>query len=162
MQHLLDFIHEHTVDEQLYLVAAARTGELELLWQRREDADHWQLRPRHGEDGWERVHRSELLEALAQRGVDMSAVERELNAMATTQIVFADMVLCDARRVLGRDTVRRAVLGHRDFVGELRAALERLTNAPESESTPPARPSMMVIKGGGDQSEARTGHLSVV
>lgn len=158
MQHLLDFIHEHSLDEQLYLVAQGAGESIELRWRRLRSPEHWEARVKGSEEPWLPVHRSQLLDWLRARGMDMRPVESELQAVAVTQIVFADMVLCDARKVLGRDLVRRAVLSHRDFVGELRSALAKWTERPPS----PERPSVSVIKGGGASTEVRRGHLSLV
>lgn len=153
MQHLLDFIHEHTLEEQLYLVAPTPVGELELLWQRAPGKDYWQIRPRQCEGPYELVAREDLLGSLQRRGADMDSVERELNVMAMTQIAFADIVLRDATRALGRDFVDQALRGHAQFLDELQAALRRLI--------PPARPSMVMHEGGGAQSTSR-GRLTLV
>ena len=45
MKHLLDFIYDHVVEEQLYLVVETPAGDLELMWQRSGIADVWQVRP---------------------------------------------------------------------------------------------------------------------
>lgn len=162
MQHLLDFVHEHTLDEQLYLVVRSRAGELELRWQRAHNPDCWEVRKKRSliNGPWESISRSELLTKLEARGTAMEQLESELRAVAVTQIVFADMVLCDARKALGRDLVRKAVLSHRDFVGELRSALSKWTTDVQVEVQP--RPSVSLIKGGGASTEARRGHLSLV
>ena len=154
MQHLLDFIHEHTLEEQLYLIAATPAGELELLWQRCPGQDNWQIRPRQCEGPFELVARADLLSSLERRGVDMACIERELNVMAMTQIAFADIVLRDAAKALGRDFVDQAVRGHAQFMDELQAALRRLIE--------PARPSMVMHQGGGAQSSSRGRHLTLV
>ena len=154
MQHLLDFIHEHTLDDQLYILADTPSGALELQWRRAESAEHWQIRPHRGEGPWDRIHRANLLHSLQARGADMRGVERELEQLVATQIAFADMVLCDAAEHLGREVVQRAVHGHRAFLGELRATVQQLTA--------PARPSMAVVHGGGEQTTTRAGHLRLV
>jgi len=157
MQHLLDFIHEHTLEEQLYLVVQTHAGELELIWQRHSEPEHWQIRPNKCEGPWELVERTRLLDALARRAIDLTRLERELTAMVLTQVAFADLVLRHATNLLGPDVVRRALIGHREFMGELKAAVDRLTAPP-----PALRPSMRVVAGGGAQSDARAGHLNVV
>jgi hypothetical protein len=157
MQHLLDFVHEHTLEEQLYFVVDVATGELELTWQRRVTPEHWQLRPRYCEGPAELVQRAQLLHTLAARSVDMSRVERELQSLIATQIAFADMVLSDANALLGADAVERAVLGHQSFMGQLHAAVERV----RQPATPPSPP-LVVLPGGGARSELRSGHLTVV
>jgi hypothetical protein len=154
MQHLLDFIHEHTLEEQLYFVAATPVGELELMWRRGLGENLWEVRPNKCEGPWQPVHCGDLLEHLEERGVDMQAVERELQAMVVTQLAFADVVLRDATQLLGRDVVQRAVHRHRDFMTELQGAIQRLAS--------PGRASMIVVPGGGDQTSAREGHLTVV
>ena len=154
MQHLLDFIQEHTLEEQLYFIAPTAAGELELSWRRNEAPDYWHLRLRRAEGPWELVHRGELIQQLESRGVDMTVVKGELNAMLAAQIAFADMVLRDANQQLGQNVVERFVLGHQDFITELQAAIEQLTVR--------ARPSMVVVTGGGAQTETRAGHLSIV
>ena len=153
MQHLLDFIHDHTLEEQLYLVVQTPAGELELLWQRCPGQDQWQIRPRLCEGPWERVSRAELLGSLTLRNVDMHGLERELSAMVMTQVAFADIVLRDAATGLGRDFVQQAVRGHEHFLDELQAALRRLIE--------PGRPAMVMHPGGGAQSSTR-GRLTLV
>lgn len=155
MQHLLDFIHDHTLEEQLYLVVQTPAGELELLWQRCPGQDNWQIRPRLCEGPWERVARAELLGSLERRNVDMAGLERELNAMAMTQVAFADIVLRDAAKQLGRDFVQQAVQGHEQFLNQLQAALQRLIGPAR------ARPDMVMHTGGGAQSATR-GRLTLV
>ena len=153
MQHLLDFIQEHTLEEQLYFAAPSRAGELELSWRRSEAPDFWHVRPRGREGPWELVPRGELIVELEARGTDMGAVKCELNAMLAAQIAFADMVLRDANQQLGEQVVERFVRGHRDFIVDLQAAIESLA---------PRKPSMVVVNGGGAQTETKAGHLSVV
>lgn len=157
MQYLLDFVHDHTLEDQLYLVVQTTTGELELLWQRRHDPNSWQLRVYKSEGAWERVQRSQLLDTLAARQTDLLRLERELRAIAMTQVAFADMVLRDARQVLGHETVRTAVMEHQDFMSELRATVAQLVVRPARP-----KPQLHVLSGGGAQSENRTGHLRVI
>jgi hypothetical protein len=154
MQHLLDFIQEHTFEDQLYFVVEGRSGELELFWKRGEVESHWQLRPRGSEGPWELIRRSELIAELESRHVDMVGVKRELNAVLAVQIAFADMLLRDANQQFGNELVERFVRGHQGFLTELQAAIEQLTGG--------TRPSMSIVPGGGEQTEVRAGHLSVV
>jgi hypothetical protein len=154
MQHLLDFIQEHTLEDQLYFVVQGPAGDLELLWRRGEAESHWQIRPRGYEGPTELVHRAELIQELESRRVDMNGVKRELNAVLAAQIAFADTVLRDADQKLGRTLVQRFVHGHQTFLRELQAAVEQL--APRSQ------PRMVVVQGGGAQTAMREGHLSVV
>jgi hypothetical protein len=158
MQHLLDFVHEHTLEEHLYLVVDTASGELELLWQRRHDAESWQLRPHQSEASSESVARSALLDTLRAKGANMERVERELRAIVMTQIAFADMLLRDANECLGRDVVESAVIGHQGFLGELKSAVTELVLRPAGQ----AKPRMEVLDGGGAQSESRSGHLRMV
>jgi hypothetical protein len=156
MQHLLDFVHEHTLEEQLYLVAHTPVGDIELLWQRGfgpGDEHLWQLRPYQCEGPWELVHAGDLLDHLEAHGVDMNAIELELASMVSTQIAFADMLLRDADEALGREVVARARRGYQQFVSELKLTVEKLTGP---------RSSMSVVAGGCDQSQARAGHLTIV
>lgn len=157
MQHLLDFVHEHTLEEQLYLVVDTAAGPLEVLWQRHHDADSWQLRPHQAEAAYEHVARSALLDTLRARGANMERVERELRAIVMTQIAFADMLLRDADACLGREVVESAVMGHREFLSQLKSAVSELVIRPAQK-----KPSMKVLNGGGAQSETRSGHLRVL
>ena len=158
MQYLLDFAHDHTLEDQLYLVVATATGDLELLWERRNDPNSWQLGPYRSEVAWERVERSRLIDELSARKARMDRVEQELRAIVMTQIAFADMVLRDAEASLGRETVRKAVMGHQDFLNALQTTVADLVVRPAA----PPKPPMQVLTGGGAQSECRSGHLRVV
>ena len=154
MQHLLDFIQEHTLEEQLYLVAHCPSGELSLLWRRDRTPDHWQALPKHCEGPAELLPRRSLLAELEARGADMAALKRELHAMLAAQIAYADLILRDANKQLGNELVQRFVFGHRAFIEQLQAAAEALTARP--------RPRMNVVNGGSAQTQLRTGHLSLV
>jgi hypothetical protein len=153
MQHLLDFIQEHTLEEQLYFVAPCPSGDFELQW-RRTEADHWQIRQIRVEAPWQRVHRSQLIYELESRDADMVGVKQELTAMLAAQIAFADMVLRDANEELGRDVVQRFVLGHQAFLTELKTAVEQLVVRP--------RPKLVSVSGGGSQTSVRAGKLTLV
>jgi hypothetical protein len=154
MQHLLDFIHEHTLEEQLYCVLDSPAGELELLWNRRVDASCWLVRPHNSEGAWESIARDRLLGSLAARGANLLKLERELHAIASAQIALANIVLCSASELLGKDVVRSALIGHQEFARELTGTITRLTAA--------ARPSMKIVDGGGVRTETRAGHLTLV
>jgi hypothetical protein len=154
MQHLLDFIIEHTLEEQLYFIAPVPAGELELAWRRVDAPESWHVRQRPSEGPWELVRCGELIHQLEARGADMTVVKGELSAMLAAQIAFADMVLRDANERLGQSVVERYVIGHRDFITQLQAAIDELTSR--------ARPSMVVVAGGGAQTQSRAGHLSLV
>jgi hypothetical protein len=153
MQHLLDFIQEHTLEEQLYVVAACPSGDLELFWRRGEPLEYWQVRPKHCEGPFEFVHRRDLLDHLAARNADMPAFKRELHAMLAAQIAYADLILRDASDQLGNDLVQRFVVGQQAFIEQLQEAVHVLTAAP---------PRMKLVQGGSAQTELRTGHLSLV
>jgi hypothetical protein len=157
MQHLLDFVHEHTLEEQLYLVVETSGGDLELLWQRRRDPNSWQIRLFKSEAAFELVERDALIATLHARGAIMQRVEHELRAIVMTQIAFADMLLRDADSKLGKELVDSAVVHHRDFMSELKTAVTQLIIKPAAR-----KPQMTVLDGGGAQSETRSGHLRVV
>jgi hypothetical protein len=154
MQHLLDFIHDHIVEEQLYLLLDTPAGELEVVWRRLDGMNHWQLRPKNCEGPWERVHRADLLAHLAARHVDMAAVEQELHGLVATQIVFADLILRDAHRLLGSTAVRHALSSYREFVALLQASVMQLIA--------PARPSLAVVPGEAAKTPSRSGHLTII
>jgi hypothetical protein len=154
MQHLLDFIHDHMVEEQLYLVVETPAGDLELIWHRNGDADHWEVRPSGIEAPWQRVPRRQLLPHLADRNANMVDLERELHGMVATQIVFADIILRDAHRLLGDGAVRDALHSYREFVVLLQASVRQLLEA--------TRPSLVVVAGEADLTPTRSGHLTVI
>lgn len=156
MQHLLDFVHEHTLEEQLFLVVETSSGELELLWQRRHDQNSWQLRPYKSGDAFETVARAELIDTLRAKGAVLERVERELRAIAMTQIAFADMLLRDAHASLGRDFVYDALRGHEEFMSQLKSCITELVVKPGKAR---AKAQMQVLDGGGASSASRSGHL---
>ena len=151
MQEIIDFIHEHTLENQVYVVAPrTRDGvEFEICF-RRDGGRSWRVR-RRGAGAWAQVERTGIVQYLRVLGIDMTALENELRCTILTQVIFADMVLRDARKLLGPDVIRRTILDTRDFVGELRQTLQNLT-----------RKRLSLIEGGGEQSESRQGHLSLV
>ena len=156
MQHLLDFVHEHTLEEQLYLVVETSTGALELLWQRRQDASSWQVREYKSEAAYELIARAALIDTLRAKGANMERVERELRAIAMTQIAFADMLLRDAHAALGRDFVYSALRGHEELMNQLKSSITELVLKPVKAK---AKAQMQVLDGGGAASETRSGHL---
>jgi hypothetical protein len=154
MQHLLDFIHENTLERQLYLVVAAPEGDLELSWQHTPGADGlWHVRPYRSQEPGTLIHYGDLLDFLESLGADMQALQRELEAMVITHVAFADGVLREARQVLGADLVQRTLADQRAFALQLRAAVTHMIQPVHS---------MRVFPGGGALTSARTGHLTLV
>lgn len=160
MQHLLDFVHEHTLEEQLYIVVEVAEGELELLWQRRHHPSSWQLRPHKSDAPYELVERDSLLATLDKRGANMERVETELRAIVMTQIAYASLLLGDARASLGEEMLEAATLSHQEFARELNGAITELVIKPVSRRAP--KPQLLLLSGGGAQSETRSGHLRIV
>lgn len=154
MQHLLDFIHEHNLEQQLYLVVETPEGALSLTWRRQADADgQWEVQSACGEGAVELVHYGDLLDHLEQREVDLTGLERELRAIVLTNIAVADVVLRDARQVLGNEAVQRRLF-------ELRASASQLSAAHVQLSEP--RPMLTLIRGAASKSSPRTGQLTLV
>lgn len=154
MQHLLDFVHEHTLDEQLYCVLPTPSGDLALQWRRQVDTLGWELWPLKEKGPVEQVPRSQLLARLSARGANLELFERELRAIIAAQIVVAHHLLRDAKTLLGADIVQDILHGHELFASELSRTVASLT-APE-------RPALQVVKGGGVRSDGRAGHLALV
>jgi hypothetical protein len=153
MQHLLDFIQEHTLEEQLYVVAPCASVDLELFWRRSDSPDFWHVRPKPCVGPLELVHRRMLIEYLESRRANMDAFKQELHAMLAAQIAYADLILRDANDQLGNDLVQRYVRGQQAFIEQLQQAAQSLISN---------RPRMVVVNGGQAQTALRTGHLSVV
>lgn len=154
MQHLLDFIHEHSVEQQLYLVVEMPEGALSLTWRRQAGADdQWEVQSATGEGAIELVHYGDLVDHLEAREVDLVAVERELRAIVLTHIAVADVVLRDAREVLGNEAVQRRLF-------ELRASASQLSAAHARISEP--RPALTLIRGEAAESSACIGRLTLV
>lgn len=145
MQHLLDFIQEHSLEERVHLAVPGEDGGLELSWRRSPGSDDlWHVRAAGDEGQSELVHFGDLLDHLELRGADMAALERELQAIIQTQVACADIVLREARQVLGHDVVRRVVA------------------APRTLPREPVRDALTVVEGTGERTAARTGHLKLV
>jgi hypothetical protein len=121
MQHLLQFLYEHTFDEQLYCVVPCERGELQLTW-RAETPHSWEVR-RPGQDSCEELPRQDLLGYLEDRGADLLSFEHELTSLVAAHVVVADQLLAAARRALGGDTVRAMLHGQEHFARDLRQAL---------------------------------------
>jgi hypothetical protein len=154
MQHLLDFIHEHNLEQQLYLVVETPEGAISLTWRRQPDADdQWEVQSATGEGAIELVHYGDLLDHLEAREVDLVGIERELRAIVLTNIAVADVVLRDARQALGNEAVQRRLF-------ELRATASQLSAAQEQVREP--RPILMLIHGEAVHSSPRTGQLTLV
>jgi hypothetical protein len=153
MQHLLDFVHDHLLDEHLYCVVPSEEGDLELSWRRQLDPQHWEVRRARSDDPADLrlVPRAQLLATLELRGADLGAFERELRASVAVQIVLASQLLVDARSTLGDDTVEAVLRGHREFARELVAAVSSLT-----------APRLTLHEGAGARTDLRTGHLALV
>lgn len=154
MQHLLDFIHEHNLEQQLYLVVETPEEPISLTWRRQPGADDlWEVQSATGEGEVQLVHYGDLLDHLEEREVNLAAVERELRAIVLTNIAVADIVLRDARQALGNEAVQRRLF-------ELRASASQLSAATQAHSEP--RPSLTLIPGEAAHSSARIGRLKLV
>lgn len=153
MQHLLDFIHEHSLDQQLFLVVETPEGALSLTWRRSEDADGlWDVSPASGDEPGERVHYGDLLDYLEVREVDLDALERELRAIVLTHIAVADIVLRDAKQALGAEVVQQRLF-------ELRAASQLSAAQARLQET---EPSLTLIQGEAVVPSARIGKLKLI
>jgi hypothetical protein len=149
MQHLLDFIHEHNFEQQLYLAVQTPEGSLRLTWQRQENLDDlWQVSAADGGEP-ELVHCGDLLDHLEERGVDLAAFARELRGIVLTQLEVADILLRDAKQLLGPEVVQRRLF-------ELRGSALKLSAAQDT------RPSLTLLQGEAVAPSARTGKLTLV
>lgn len=154
MQHLLDFIHEHNLEQQLYLVVEAPEGALSLTWKRQTEADdEWEVQLATGEGAVELVHYGDLIDHLELREVDLAAVERELRAIVLTNIAVADVVLRDARQALGNEAVQRRLF-------ELRASATLLSAAQARFGV--SAPCLSLIRGEALESSPSIGRLTLV
>ena len=144
MQHLLDFIQEHSLEERVHLAVPGEDGRLELTWRRSPGSDDLWHVCAEDEGRIEPVHFGDLLDHLELRGADMAALERELQAIVRIQVACADVVLREARQVLGHDVVRRVVA------------------APRTPAREPVRDALTVIEGTGERTAARSGHLKLL
>jgi hypothetical protein len=121
MQHLLEFLYEHSFDKQLYCVVPSARGELQLTWRAKAPL-RWEIR-RAGEAAFEERPRGDLLAYLSEQGADLASFEHELNALVAAHVVVADQLLSAARRALGGDMVSAMLRGHDSFVHDLQQAL---------------------------------------
>jgi hypothetical protein len=121
MQHLLQFLYEHSFDKQLYCVVQSGRGELHLTW-RVAEPSCWQIRQAGSQEA-EHVSRASLVAYLAEQGADLSVFEQELQGLVAAHIVVADQLLAAARSVRGAGAVDAALQGQQRFVRELRQAL---------------------------------------
>jgi hypothetical protein len=156
MQHLLDFIHEHSLEQQLYLTVEAPAGALALTWQRQAGEDDvWEVRALAADSGEEveHVHYGDLLDHLEERGADLSALASELRAIVLTYVAVADVVLSDARQLLGPVALQQRLY-------ELRPS--RNPSALAEARMPEPRLSLTVVKGEAAEPSARTGKLQLV
>jgi hypothetical protein len=151
MQTIIDFIDRYAIDPHIYVVASTRSGHqrFELFWDR-EATEHWRLRVL-GQADWERCPSARLIQKLREIELDMAAVEQQLRTVAMTQVVFAETLSAEAREVFGAESVRRALVEHASFLADLRRMVLSFTGR-----------ALRPIRGGGESSETRSGHLSVV
>lgn len=129
MQHLLDFVQDHMVSDQLRVVLGSAAGELEITHQRSEP-ELWQLRATASCEPARRVRGSQLLDCLAALSVDMRAFQSELHALLATQITFAEVVLRDAVQLLGLPPTAAARDARRELLGILWMSLQELGPEP--------------------------------
>lgn len=154
MQHLLEFIHEHNLEQQLYLVVETPEEAIALTWRRQPGADdQWEVQSATGEGEVELVHYGDLLDHLEELEVDLVAVERELRAIVLTNIAVADVVLRDGRQVLGNEAVQRRLFELRASASQLSAAHAQLSER---------GPILTLIRGEAVLSSPRTGRLTLV
>jgi len=157
MQHLLDFVQEHMISDQLCIRVDSGAGEIEVLQRRQPDRDSaWYVRVIPSADAAVRVPHTQLLATLQAQGVDMLAFERELHALLATQVTFAELVLRDAAQLLSAERNASAHEAQRELLGILWLSLQEL------EQAEPERPALRAISGEAGETPARAGHLSLV
>lgn len=152
MQHYIDFIDRYAIDPQIYIVAPHQNARqrFELYWEREKGPQRWRLRL-IGEQDWTRLSSSTLRSVLEQRGADIPRVEAQVRAIALTQVVFAETLAAEARRLFGARCVEQAVEDHHAFLNEIQAVVGHF-----------ARGRLKALAGGGESSGNRAGHLFLV
>lgn len=131
---LLKFIENYCFDEQLYLVLPIKKGgEEELVWRRGEESRPWAIRARYEGASWWRYEAEKLPAALERRGISLEALEQELRSHVLIHVTQAQLLLRDARGLLGRDAVEGALEGFDAFSQELNGTVRELLGLSEPE-----------------------------
>jgi hypothetical protein len=154
LQALIQFIENYCFDEQVYVVVpTADGGEEEVYWRRSAPERPWFVQRRGGDNAsiW-RYSGVSLIPALERRGADLDALERELRALVSLQVSFADQMLREARRLLGDaeveaslysiDELRRSLT---DAIRDLHAPRAVETAADDSPTSAPRRGHLRLI-----------------
>jgi hypothetical protein len=121
MQHLLQFLYDHSFDKQLYCVVPSASGPLHRSW-RAASPQVWELR-REGSQVAEQLPRASLLAHLRAQNADLTSFERELSSLIAAHVVVADQLLVAAHDALGSESVRAMLRGQEHFARELKRAL---------------------------------------
>ena len=160
LQALIQFIESYCFDEQVYVVVpTADGGEEEVFWRRNANDRPWFVQRRGGENAsiW-RYSGVSLVAALERRGADLDALERELRALVSLHVSFADQMLREARRLLGEAEVEASLYSIEELSRSLTDAIREIhaprviepDEAPASEArlsgrTPPRRGHLRLI-----------------
>lgn len=152
MQSVLDFIDRYAIDPQIYIVAPHADGKqrFELYWERDKSPTRWRFRL-IGNGEWIRLSTPMLATVLRQKGADMERLEFQLRSIALTQVVFAETLTEEARRLFGSRCVDQAVEDHHVFLEQIQSAVGRF-----------ARRRLTALPGGGQGSKKRAGQLFLV
>lgn len=129
---MLKFVESYCFDEQLYMVLPiSKGGEEELVWRRGEPSRPWAIRARYEGASWWRYEAEKLPAALERRGISLEALENELRATVQLHATQAQLMLREARNLIGADTVDGALESFDAFTVELGGAVREILDLPE-------------------------------
>lgn len=138
VEKLIEFFESKCLEPKLYWRVRAgdeQAATFELEWHRDRKAK-WHLRPLAPADGdqeppWQVFTTAELSATLEQHGIDQDNLRRQIESTTLQQVVFAKMMVDDARAFFGEDVVAEAVAETESFLGELRTVVKGLMDDPD-------------------------------
>lgn len=151
MEKLIEFFESKCLEPKLYwrvrpladVAHSPADATFELEWHR-DRKTKWHLRPLPppGSDHaqpWEVFTTAELKATLERHGIDQDNLKRQIESTALQQVVFAKMMVDEARAFFGEDVVAEAVAETESFLDELRTVVKGLMADPKNPQPPAIR-----------------------
>jgi hypothetical protein len=127
MHHLIDFLENHAIDKNFYCRAYnfAGTTEWEIHWKHKANKKKcWGLK-RTIETEWCWYTAAQLPEVIAAFNISVETIESEMISNIKSMVVYSNLMLEEAKRVLGENIISDAMIEYHEFTQALISCLKQ-------------------------------------
>lgn len=139
MQQLIDFLENHAIDKNFYCRAHnyAGTTEWEVHWKHKPNQKRcWGVK-RTLDAEWSWYTSKQLADVLSAFNINTDLIESEMVSNIKSMVVYSNLMLEEAKRVLGENIIADAMIEYHEFTQALISCLKQhvpLTDADKAHA----------------------------